>query len=454
MDKKIKPSFENTIRAAKKAMKYRSRLFNHLKESFSKLPPEEVQKELEKLTTILSAKKYDQSAGQVIKFSVLAGFTLTPEEAKLIEHPIAEFTKWIMNYDCYALEKGGSSKTIVGRFHSIFDLGIQDNISKVVLEKPKPSELISEEIAQKAKVSVIPFYSEIIFTCILLEICKLKPGQAIQTIKLVKVLALYYQEYAILINSIWFANLERSVREKYLEIFKKKIERIVEKQQDFRAYAEQIDLTLASLDTQKPAEQFAGLVLQAFAYSTGWIELRNHYNAHLSENVSSVVLTEKFFEAYPQLLYTLTKGTSLPMVIPPKPWSRTQSGGYLHLEQSIKLRKELQEAIQSGPKYKRFTHEDLTKKDISKVLELCQLVVNPVKPLLKNREDIGARLPPKNQPGADNLFNVINALSAVPLVINKRLLHYFLSIIESSELFPNEIITNFEIEECLKKRTC
>lgn len=92
----------------------------------------------------------------------------------------------------------------------------------------------------------------------MLEICKLNPGEAFSTIKLVKTLALYYQEYAILINTIWFAHLERSVREKYFEKFKKKIELIVEKQQDFRAYAEQIDLTLAFLSTQKPAEQFVG----------------------------------------------------------------------------------------------------------------------------------------------------------------------------------------------------
>lgn len=44
MDKNNKPSFENTIRAAKKAMKYRTRFFNHIKESVLKLPLEEVQK--------------------------------------------------------------------------------------------------------------------------------------------------------------------------------------------------------------------------------------------------------------------------------------------------------------------------------------------------------------------------------------------------------------------------
>lgn len=67
-----------------------------------------------------------------------------------------------MDYDLYILEIRGNSKPIVGRFHSIFDLGIQDNVSKVVLAEPKPSKLIGEKPIKKAKITEVPFYSEII----------------------------------------------------------------------------------------------------------------------------------------------------------------------------------------------------------------------------------------------------------------------------------------------------
>src|SRR5687767_8130460 len=90
---KVKPSFKNTIKAAE----YRSRLFQHIKSKLPIIAPKEAEKDLEKLTTILGARKYDQAASQTVKFRILSGFNLTAEEAKLLEHPITKFAEWIVN---------------------------------------------------------------------------------------------------------------------------------------------------------------------------------------------------------------------------------------------------------------------------------------------------------------------------------------------------------------------